>query len=123
MFWKMAVMAAAVRVVTVGVGMERVTDVFPAGMMAVKGVPGKGAVQLRVTARPSSGAGPVRVMVALTGSPPLTVVGLRVRDLSAGEVTTRVADVEDGPTVTSISVPVADDTGDVAILNVPDVFP
>ena len=81
-----------VEVTTDFVVIVKVALVFPASTVTLAGTVAT-AVELlvRVTTVPAAGAGPEIVTVPVDEVSPLTVVGFRVREVSAGAVTVRVA--------------------------------
>ena len=87
-----AEMVTVVEVVTVFVVTVKVALVLPAATVTLAGTVAA-AVRLleRVTTVPLDGAGPESVTVPVDGESPLTVVGLRVRELTMGAVTVKVA--------------------------------
>jgi|HubBroStandDraft_6_1064221.scaffolds.fasta_scaffold68908_2 hypothetical protein len=81
-----------VEVATDFVVIVKVALVFPAVTVTLAGTVAT-AVELleSVTTVPAAGAGPEIVTVPVDGVSPLTVVGFRVREVSAGVVTVTVA--------------------------------
>ena len=83
-----AVITTGVRRVTRLVVTLKLTDVAPAGTMTVAGtVATFGLLLTRVITAPPKGAGALNITVPVEVEPPLTLVGLRVNELSAGNCT------------------------------------
>ena len=81
-----------VELVTDFVVTVKVALVFPEDTVTLAGTVAT-AVELlvRVTTIPAVGAGPESVTVPVEGEDPMTIVGLKVRELTTGAVTVRVA--------------------------------
>jgi hypothetical protein len=89
-----AVIVAEVLIATPNVVTGNVVEVFPAGTVTEVGtVAAAGLLLCRETETPPVGAGPVSVTVPVEGLPPITLVGLRLRDvrLTGASVMVKVA--------------------------------
>jgi hypothetical protein len=87
--------AETVTTVRVGVNLVRavkLADVDPAATVTLLGTLTRiGLLLDRRTNTPPAGAGPLSTTVPVEGVPPLTVLGTKVRETSAGGLTVRVA--------------------------------
>ena len=107
---------------TVLVVTVKVAVVLPAATVTLEGtVAYEVLLLLSVTVAPPLGARPLNVTVPVEFVPPLTLVGLRVKEESAGGVTVRVAEARPPPA--TIFAVVLEETGLVVTVNVDDVEP
>jgi len=101
-----AVMVTVVLVVTSLVAMANEADGLPPGTVTLAG--GRTAAELldRLTTAPAAGACPFSIRIALSGTPPLVVVGVRISEFNDGGRTVSWTDAEDAPrlavTVTTV---------------------
>jgi hypothetical protein len=73
---------------------EKFAEVWPAATVTDAGIsPTRVRLVDSETVIPPAGAGPVNVTVPREGLPPLTVVGLRLRDARTGGFTVKVASI------------------------------
>jgi hypothetical protein len=68
----------------------KLVEVCPAGTVTEAGTLAEGLLLESVTIAPLGPALPLRVMVAFEGTPPATVVGLRLKDVMVGGVIVRL---------------------------------
>lgn len=85
----------------------KVAVVAPAGTVTELATVADEPLEASVTTIPPVGAGPVRVTVPVDEAPPTTVVGLRVKALTVGALTVKIA-VFDPPPLGSVAVRVTD---------------
>jgi hypothetical protein len=84
-------MVAVVVVVTLLVFTVKVALVFPAAMVTLVGTVALAELDDSFTEMPPVGAAPVRVSFPVDVVPPLTLVGVRVRDSRVAGTTVRLA--------------------------------
>src|SRR3954470_5184578 len=110
------------KMITVLVVTVNVAVVLPAGTVTLAGtVATEVLLLLSITVAPPTGALAVRVTVPVEFVPPLTLVGLTVREVSVGGVIVREAEARPPP-ATIIAV-VLEKTGLVVTVKVADVEP
>jgi len=101
-----AVIVTVVLAVTSLVAMANEAEGLPAGTVTVAG--GRTAAELldRLTTAPAAGACPLSMRIALCGTPPLVVDGVRISEFNDGGRTVSWTDAEDAPrlavTVTTV---------------------
>jgi hypothetical protein len=100
-----------------------VTDVLPAGIVTEPGTPAEGELLDRSRANPPLGAGPLIVTVQLDDVPPMTVVGLRLTEVTTGASTVTVAVFVTCPSVAEIVAVTLEATASVFTVKVADVAP
>ena len=100
-----------------------VADVAPATTVTVAGTDAFDTFEPNDTARPPVGAGPLIVTDPVTEVPPMTVVGLRDKPLTKGEVMVRFAETVVPPSDAEIEAVVVLATGVVVTGNVALVAP
>jgi len=103
-----ALIVASTRAVTDVVAMGKVVEEEPAGTVTVAGTVAADALDVRLTATPHVGAGPLSVTVPVAGWPPVTREGDTERLTNAGEVTVKYAVRITAPAVAVIVTPVED---------------
>lgn len=100
-----------------------VADVAPATTVTVAGTAALVTFELKDTANPPVGAGPLIVTDPVTEVPPMTVVGLREKPLMTGGVIVRVAETVVPPSEADIEAVVVLATAVVVTTNVTLVAP
>lgn len=121
---KLAVMITAVRRATGVVEIVKVAAVLPDATVTLTGTDAAEGMALdRVTVRPPEGAFPVSVTVPVAVLPPVTELGLRVRDERAGGFTVTVAFLLEPLAMAVITTAVLTATGVVVIVNDANVLP
>lgn len=118
-----AVIVALIVDVVARVATAKVAVLSPAATVTDVGTEALVLDEVRLTVIPPLGAAPLRVTVPALGTPPTTVVGVRVKPVRAAEVTVRVAVVVAVPIVAVIVVGVEAATEVVVIANLAVVAP
>jgi hypothetical protein len=102
----------------------KVAEVFPACTTTPLGTAAMlGLLLIRVTLVPLAGAGPVKVTVPTDGPPPVTAVGLSVKEASTGGFTRSVADSVVVPSEAVMVALTPEATGVVVTLKVAELAP
>jgi hypothetical protein len=97
--------------------------VDPAATVIVAGTVAAALPEVKLTASPPVGAGPLRVTVPVDGDPPVTDVGLSPNVVTTGAVIARLAVEVLAPRVAVIVAEALADTAEVDTVNVPVVDP